>query len=295
MSVQVYTKDEVDAELLSVRARLELLEREVYQPDPEPEHRMFFGSSIVSNGDPEVRHPDHHLPLRRTFFQWRHRDGYLYRTVEADRMDDRLPWVSLKTPPWSEVAEGIYDGDVFRLFELLGGSGPVWLTFHHEPEDDGDPQAWVEMQRHVSFLLSQHPASQTVEFVPILMSWTWDFRSGRVPSHWMPEDAADIAGLWGIDHYREDDHPLQDTRRWQGVLSAAEHRGVHLAVGEFGTRDQTGEVIRSFYNHCYEQGLAGIAYFDSGLNSPEGPWTLEGDNLDTFRDLLQDERTARIG
>ena len=115
-------------------------ETPAYPAQPEP-GTIFWGAAIAGNGDPVERHEEpsgHTLSIHRTFFQWDQRTGYLM-TVASDDVDSgRLPWVSVKTPPWDEMAAGDHDAEIDELLEALDAlDGPVWLTVHHEPEGGG--------------------------------------------------------------------------------------------------------------------------------------------------------------
>ncbi len=102
---------------------------------------LYWGAAVQGNGDPVPRHETpsgHVLGLRRTFFSWSQRLTGLLDIVDADQAAGRLPWVSLKTPSWAEMAAGDHDVELEALLQALASrSGPVWLTFHHEPEGGG--------------------------------------------------------------------------------------------------------------------------------------------------------------
>ena len=77
---------------------------------------------------------------------------------------------------WSSIANGEEDGwigeraDAFRNFGF-----PVYLVFHHEPEDDpsafGTPADYAAAFRHVVDVFNNHGVTN-VAFVCNLMSWT---------------------------------------------------------------------------------------------------------------------------
>ena len=61
------------------------------------------------------------LEMHRTFFQWRHRTAYMINTAADDIAAGRFPWVSIKTPPWAEMANGTYDDEIDAMLIALDG------------------------------------------------------------------------------------------------------------------------------------------------------------------------------
>ena len=255
------------------------------------------------------RDAGHPLAVHRTFFQWRQRIGALPDRARSDLAVGRLPWVSIKTPTWKAMVSGAHDGEIDELLRALDAlAGPAWLTIHHEPEggagvnhpdDPAGPAGHVAMNRRVRQRM-QALGVDNVALVPVLMTYTWDPRSGRNPKQWW---APGIYDLLGVDHYIYDESPLVDDI-WREVRAWAEAKGVDVAVGEWGMRGRdaaAGERVRAWYDHAVGSGSDGegarvvaLAAFDSDLNSPMGGWTLTGSQLTTFHALLTDPRTAEI-
>jgi hypothetical protein len=139
-----------------------------------------------------------------------------------------------------------------------------------------------------------------VALAPILMSWTFDPRSGRNANDWW---APDIYDFFGVDHYVDAESTLINTT-WATVRTWAASKGVEMAVGEWGMRGTdaaAGQRVHDWYNaaaNSYNDGkgarVLGLSAFDSNLNSPSGGWELMGDQLTAFWDLLGDPRTASI-
>ena len=154
-------------------------------PGRPPEGRVLWGASY-EDMDVVARYEvpaGTTLPLRRAFFQWDQRDGYLMRVAEDDITHGRIPWVSLQIPDWNDIASGHQDAELdafLRTLDSLGG--PVWLTFHHEPEggggvnapdDPSGPAGHLAMNRRVRSRMNT-VGTRNIALAPILMEWTWD-------------------------------------------------------------------------------------------------------------------------
>ncbi len=271
---------------------------------------VFWGAAISGNGDPVTRHETPSgcvLALHRTFFQWDQRTGYLLTMATDDVAHGRLPWVSIKTPSWADMAAGVYDDEIDQLLDGLDGlDGPVWLTIHHEPEggggvnqpdDPAGPAGHLAMNQRVRERMTALGVDN-VALVPILMSWTWADGSGRDPEEWW---APGIYDFLGVDHYRDAEASLL-TDRWAEIRQWAAGKGVDLAVGEWGMRgtdEAAGQRVTDWYQAALTSAddgagarVVGLSAFDSGLNSPTGSWELVGGQLDAFRAAMCDPRTA---
>jgi hypothetical protein len=280
-------------------------------PGRPPAGKLFWGASIDGNGDPVPRHETpsgHPLALRRTFFQWTARATGMITIARDDLAHGRLPWVSIKPPSWSAMANGLHDAEIDEMLRALNGlSGPVWLTIHHEPEggggvnapdDPAGPAGHVAMNRRVRQRMTALGVDN-VALVPVLMSWTWDAASGRNPNDWW---APGIYDFLGVDHYRDSQTSML-TATWYEIRTWAQARGVDVGVAEWGMRGTdaaAGQRMREWYNaaansHSDGRGarVVGLSAFDSGLNS-EVSWELQGEQLTTFWELLRDPRTADV-
>ncbi len=277
-------------------------------PGDVPAGYVRWGAAVGGNSDPVVRHEDPagtQMGLRRTYFAWHHiASGYLLRTVRDDLSVGRLPWVSLKTPGWTQLASGSYDAEIDAMLRSLDSvGGPVWLTIHHEPENDGlRASDWRAMQRKIRERMDAVGVSN-IAFAPVLMSWTYDPRSGRNPSDWW------VDGIWdfvGIDHYVEKENLTMgspDDVLWQHTDSWLRSKGLPVALGEWanrGTDAAAAADMQGFYDLATASATSagvrviGMAYFDSGLNSPLGSYELQGQPLAKFRELMRAPTSLRL-
>jgi hypothetical protein len=252
------------------------------------------------------------MGLRRTYFSWDKRLTSMVNTARADIAAGRLPWVSTKTPGWSAMASGTHDGEIDSMLRALDDlGGPVWLTVHHEPEggggnptvdDPGGATAWRAMQTRIRQRMDALD-TRNIAFAPILMSWTFDTRSGRNPADWWVPDIWDFAGF---DHYveRVDGHPADSLdRMWAAAYGFYTQKNLKVALGEWGnkgTDTATAQEMRDFYDLAIRSGTAagsqiiGLAYFDSNLNSQVGGWELIGPTLDEFRELMTAPTSVQV-
>ena len=288
-------------------------------PNPKVSGKAYWGSSVDGNGDP-TRHEaptGKSLSVRRTFYGWDNNRTSMINTIKADLVANRLPWVSTKTPKWAEVAAGQHDAvldDMLRKIDATGG--PVWLTVYHEPEDntrtgtgrekceqvspdtcEGTAADWRAMQKHFRDRMNAI-GTKNITLAPILMSWTWDTRSGRTPSDYW------TSGIWdfyGVDHYQDGGTgPIADMAAWKSFVAFTESKGLPYGIGEWGTRGSdaaAGKRVQDFWNWSFanKKDLVAYSYFDSGLNSPSGSWVLTGEQLTAFQNILKtDTRIQRI-
>ena len=106
-------------------------------------------------------------------------------------------WHSMKAT-WSQMASGSHDATVISFLNSVPTGKDLWLTFGHEPENDGGISLRVACR--VPALLpgseGQPPRNQGR---PLYMDWTWNPTSGRNPEDWHP--GAGYMDFMGIDTY----------------------------------------------------------------------------------------------
>ncbi|MEX0685128.1 MAG: hypothetical protein WD267_09260 [Balneolales bacterium] len=148
-----------------------------------------------------------------------------------------------------------------------------------------------------------------IALAPVFMSWSFDVKSGRNPDEWWEPDIYDFMG---VDIYAptvgtsvlQTGESIEGGPRWSYIRKVAEERGVELAVGEWGVRgddDQSAQIVLEWYEHAINshkdgQGarVIGLSAFDSGQNSPNGSWLLQGKRLEMFHQLMGDPRTIKL-
>lgn len=280
-------------------------------PNPKVSSRSYWGAGIDGNGSPS-RHESptgKSLSVRRTFWQWKsaiNTTSSMYKTVEDDHKNNRLPFISTKTPGWTALANGSNDADLDTMLKKLDSYGkPVWLTIHHEPEggggtnspdDPGGSAAWRLMQKHVRDRMTTLK-TKNIAFMPVLMSYTWNPASGRNPEDWW------VSGIWDayiVDHYRDNESGDMFTAHWPAFVAWAEKKGIPFGTGEWGNRGinaQAASEMQAFWDWSFnnKKDVIAYTYFDSGLNSPNGSWSLTGEPLTKFQSIMKnDARVQRI-
>jgi len=288
-------------------------------PNPKLSGKAYWGSSIGGNGDP-VRHEGptgKSLSVRRTFWSWDNNRTSMITTIKGDLAANRLPYVSTKTPKWSEVAAGQHDvvlDDMLRKIDATGG--PVWFTAYHEPEDNaeglgtgnekcerdpvneglcvGTPADWLAMQKHIRARMTAI-GTRNIAFMPTLMAWTFDPGSGRDPERWYEK------GIWDsymVDAYvaKDSGTPVTNTQ-WVNFVKWAEGKGLPFGLGEWGNNfaiTNAGKEMKEYWEWSFanKKDMIAYSYFDSDLN---GGKYITGDALTVFQDILKnDTRVQRI-
>jgi beta-mannanase len=177
--------------------------------------------------------------------------------------------------PWSEIADGSHDGWVVeqaRRFKAFGA--PMYLTFHHEPEDDeesGSASDFAAAFRRVVQVFRQERV-RNVAFIWTMMSWTFDERSGRNPDDWYPGDRfVDIIGTDGYNWFpQKPGAPWESFRKvFLPTMGFAKERGKPVFVVEFGVMEDPGDPDRKadWYRRALVTAkrwprLQGLIYFD---------------------------------
>lgn len=269
-----------------------------------------------ANESPTQRHEvptGETLSLRRTFFQWSHRTGYMIDTARSDIQSGRLPWVSIKTPDWVDMASGAHDSEIDAMLRALDGlPGVVWLTVHHEPEGGGaadgpdqasGPSAHLDMNRRIRQRMNSLGVDN-VALAPILIGWTWNSSSGRDPDQWWDSGVYDFLG---VDHYACYNNASSCQGEslvsplWSSIRRWAAQRGVDVAVGEWGLRGRgadAGERVTAWFesavrSHSDGGGarVVGLAAYDAEPHNAAS-YRLSGEQLEVFHRAMQDDRAA---
>ena len=102
--------------------------------------------------------------------------------------------------------DALQDATIIARAQAVKAFGsPMYLTFHHEPEDDlaawGTAADYVAAFRHVVNVFRAQGV-ENVAWVWTMMSWTFDPRSGRSPESYYPGNGyVDLVGSDGYNFY----------------------------------------------------------------------------------------------
>lgn len=245
------------------------------------------------------------LALHRSYFSPDPNETAQLTARCRDDLDhQRLPHVSIKPPgTWRDVASGLHDPWLRGILRRLDGlRAPVFLTVHHEPENDAGAAGmqapdYVAMQRRVIRLAEDLAPEVTI--VPVLQHWTFEpLRPVIDPEAWIVREAAvhgvDVYNAWSPTNgkeWRSFGSRTDEVRTWLGDTP--------LAIGEYGCREDplnpglAAEWLRDAADYARAHNIVSMSYFNSGKNSPEGTLELTGGTERTFAELLGSPWVAR--
>src|SRR3954469_18416693 len=173
-------------------------------------------------------------PLPRTYSRWTSQQGRIpYVGWHAWRDSPTGPAV-----PWRAIAAGSYDTWIRTQARALRDWGrPIYMTFHHEPEDDsrcGTAAEFRAAYARVRNLFIAEGASN-VRWVATLMASVFDGYNGGA-STWMPPQYDIVC----VDGYNR--RLCQKGKMWKSFASIfgparqyAIAHGKPLAIGEFAS------------------------------------------------------------
>ncbi len=265
-----------------------------------PKCGVLLGAAYGSNTEPLEweRSMGHPLGVRRTY--WAGDDvAQAVTTAQRDLRQHRLPWMSFKLPySWEQMRDGLGDAWALDLANRMSRvDGPVWLAFHHEPEGDGDIQAWRAMQARLAPIV--RGAAPNVAYTIILTGWTQLHGDARYSfdSIWPQGTEIDVAGFDVYDKYgvvrngsRSNLATDFDGDYYKAFERFAEKQDLVWAIAETGHTDRSADVrtdwvLRNYMSVLKHGGVA-IAYFNSTLNSI-APWRLTGAKEEEFATTLR--------
>lgn len=204
--------------------------------------------------------------------------------VVDDHAKGRTTVYSVKLP-WAQTASGGYDASITQMARLLKADGrTLYLAFSHEPEDNGDPALFRAAFARFGRLVHAVGASN-VHITDILMEWTFNPRSGRTVSDWIPPtDSFDVLALDIYINPQKVDRTFAQATA--GGEAEAARLGKQFAVAEWGVvanRSNPAEraaTVSAGLAHAKAAGFAFVTWFQSdiGVNAPPEGWYLDSNN-----------------
>lgn len=292
-------------------------------PDPPPtgarvfgdpgDGNMYVGASKVDDNGREA-YIGQRFGLSRTYFnngtvEVNNGSGYQAAVSQAiaDVARGVIPWLSFKltTNPnaatktydstWVEATAGKTDVRVLQILDGItagtGGKGPVWITWHHEPNADGIASQYLAMNRHMQALMAPYP--HIVHVGAVLSAGYYQMNGGGYnAADWMQPDSCDV---FGLDIYNPW-NPVNG-KTYVSVDQAFRQGGIAeclaidpnkpIALGELGVKTHTtagrsATWMQDGYDYCRNANVIGIAWFDSSANSPNGGWILDRNYLEAL-------------
>ncbi|MCR6688022.1 carbohydrate-binding protein CenC [Cellulomonas sp.] len=272
-----------------------------------PECGVLFGAAVGSNTDPASFESQlgGNLGVRRTYWGASNSNSSV-RVAADDVANRRVPWLSYKLPySWAEMADGKGDAWAVDLIRQLDEvDGPVWVAFHHEPENDGDIREWVSMQRHLAPLV--HRNSDNVAMTMVVTGWHQLYGESQysLDNIWPGDGLVDLIGFDIYNQYGVVKDGKTNTKGtdladsyYPQISAFAKKHGVEWGLGETGFTDRAAQDDPQWLQRTYQQtkawGGSAIAYFNTPLNSI-GSWVITTPSkTDLFADVLKASPTLR--
>lgn len=216
----------------------------------------------------------------------------------------RASWQSIRSD-WTTTKNGAYDTAITDYLNTIPADHDLMLTWCHEPEDDGGSSAdFRASATHVNQLIKSVRPQTWVG--PIFMAWTFDSRSGRAPSDWMPSVSS--CDFLGVDPYQNylfppsgssttwDPTPGTGTTGITSFMNYAKNTWkltpalAETACGPYRGSSGTGadnftmkrDWIKAEVEYFDNNGALAFCYFDTNINNDMSPEALlEDDALTT--------------
>lgn len=251
--------------------------------------------------------------LYRTYYRWSWSEGER-RRIQNDYANNRISWVSFKPPGqgrsvWRAIASGRYDADIRRRARGYASlSGPVIVTFNHEPQND-DPNYGADFSRawcRIHDVMKNETNLKNVASVPIIGEWTFNPINRRMdPKDWVTRDMLNRCDFLGIDLYQNRSGDGYDERlgRVLNHMSKLGHSQKMVGLGETGARNGWSVSGATWWREQWNWAarntdkIGAISYFNSlRNNSLGGNWRLwETDaKLAEYRRGLNSSRSTTL-
>jgi hypothetical protein len=224
--------------------------------------------------------------VHRQFKQWASWSS-MEKVIAADHRAGRLPWVSFKGPQqgaagWRSIAEGRNDAELRQLAAMLKANDdqPIWLTFHHEPNNDGsnaEGKLWAAANVRIHDVLAEEGALENVAVVPIVSDWLFNPRNGADdPANWLTDELLSRIPLMGVDLYQNASGETY-AQRIPYVRSWLKEHGrgdLMIAIGETGATEAFDSMTGIDWLNASlrwasanTDKVAAVSYFNSTANS----------------------------
>ncbi len=184
-----------------------------------PSSGVYFGERVEPRGSEttqdaikrEESKVGRKLTIDHQYYNW---DAKLPTAQQKWDVDNgRIPFVNWNAGKgggsvvrWSAIANGSQDAWIQQRADAFKAFGsPIYLTFHHEPENDlsrfGTPADFAAAFRHIVTVFRSRNVTN-VAFVWTMMAWTFNPRSGRDAMSYYPGDSyVDFVGADGYSWY----------------------------------------------------------------------------------------------
>ncbi|HSP37237.1 MAG TPA: hypothetical protein VLR26_05755 [Frankiaceae bacterium] len=240
-----------------------------------------------------------HLQTRREYRQW-NEDWASY--VSDDKANGRLPVISVKPPQqapggWNAVASGSVDQRIRdQATELASFDTPIYLTFHHEPENDAPQQSAAFRAAQIHFYDVVKSVAPSLQIGPTLMAYTARGGSGRNVNDWLaPDDKMDFVAWDGYNFNGPGSKtwqtPAQVFDKPLAVNTAHEKPTLISEIGINGHYDgpqgqSPVQWLRDALAYARDKNVVALCYFNTGSTAKENSVIMTPPMEDVFRQAL---------
>jgi hypothetical protein len=272
--------------------------------------QFYLGMSCGTACPEQERSLSRNYGLHRQYKSWGNWNG-LAKAIKADQQAGRMPWISIKGPDggspagWKALSEGNYDDDINKIADVLKANDgqPLFLTFHHEPSNDGteaEGKFWAAAYSRFHDVLSDAQALANVADPPILGDWLFNPRNSQDPANWLTKGVLARAPFVGLDMYENSSGETYADRipRILDWMAGQGFPNKMVGIGETGSTDyyQASTAVQwmndslSWVANNTDKVVA-VSYFNSTANSRAGVyWPLDESaaKMTAYRNWLGD-------
>jgi hypothetical protein len=219
-----------------------------------PNEGAYFGSRVEGRGGESPREAlrrvesqiGRKFDIDHLYYSWNAHIPTSHQRWDVET--GRIPFVNwLAGDDWDDIASGSEDGWIQDRADAFAEFGaPIYLSFHHEPEDDlssfGSPGDYAAAFRRIVTIFRNRGASN-VAFVWTMMAWSFDPRSGRDPFAYYPGgDYVDFIGGDGYNWYpgRPGDPWNSFQTVFEEINAWAQAQGKPWIAAEYGVQEDPG-------------------------------------------------------
>lgn len=303
LATRTTERDQARADLAVAYARIEELEGQI-PPDPTPVRfagdpgpgRIYLGASM-EGGDPGGLETQigATIAVFRSYFKGTHSVDSMVRRAQTDKAAGRTPLLSTKLPNNNSITDFLAGRDDKWLHDRLSALDalgvPVFFCNNHEPNDWGTPAQFGQVQQRTRQMVDQY---DWITLVEILNGWEFK-KPNANPDVWRHDNGGHIVGFDGYNQWAPGDKdsdfkPASDVLDPGRIITT--EWGLPTLIGETGVRadpknpGKAAAWLQDAYEFALAHDFVALSYFNSGQNSPEGPWTLDGERLAKFRELI---------
>jgi hypothetical protein len=276
-----------------------------------PESGIYFGSAVKRSGMSQREALEHvesqigrRFAIDHQYYAWGDHVPTGHQRWDIDT--GRLPLINWRSgPAWASIASGAEDDWIRERADAFVEFGaPIYLAFHHEPENDlsryGSPSDYASAFRRIVTIFRDRGVTN-VGFVWNMMAWSFDPSSGRDPESFYPgDDYVDFVGANGYNWYPErqgDEYrPFSDI--YEHVNAWSVSHGKPWIICEYGSVEdpqapgrKASWLLDALATAKAWSALRAMVYFDLFKDPYHWETDTSPSALDAYRQIAQDPYT----